>query len=82
MVELQKRIFEGFELLFWRSAVRLLKLTSPLKKLGGLRVEDLRNIPAPALKSISPSFSSGLMSATLGWGIGIAFGYFLALWAM
>ena len=82
MVELQKRIFEGFELVFWRSAVRLLKITGPLKKLGSVKVEDLKNFPAPKLKRISPRLSPGLTSASLGWGLGIVFGYLLALWAM
>ena len=82
MVELQRRIFEGFELVFWRSAVRLLKITGPLKKFGSVKVKDLRNFPAPKLKRISPRLSHGLTSASLGWGIGIVFGYLLALWAM
>lgn len=77
MSNLAERIFGGAELIFWRLAVRLLSLTQPISRRAFAHGSNMR-VPTRA----SIPFARSLLSALLGWVIGLLLGYFLTSWVM
>ena len=80
MANLYERILGRIELVFWRLAVKLLSIARPLSKSAINQVQDLGSISAQQRMKTLPTFSWPLISALLGWALGILLGYILTIW--